>query len=726
MRAAWAPQRFLGVTGLAALAGYVLAALLLLHTPWLGLTLAPDAHAGGLRVMSVAAGSPNRSRIEVGTRLRSAGGAHGDAVPLGADTLLQEPDVLSFARLHSFYARQSALAADLRDGELTAKTSDGTILHLVARPRPLTAISPIFLLHAGYGLAGLLICVGIWVFRPRQRPTQLLAISGVGFYLCNLGPAVYASRELALNGRLFALLSGINHFGTILFTVALVALMWAFPRPLTQRVPAVPALFALAGGFWLADLLHVGPSAAYTIYLPLTLLFLLSLVFTVAQWRASRTRPAERAAMRWIILAMLWATLATILLVMIPGIKGRPLLLPEHLVFGGLLLMYFGIAAAVLRFRLFELETWWLRTWLWVAGGVAIVALDTLLVVIAGMGHSQSLVLSLLLVGFAWFPLRQWLLQRLLPGGYAALDQVLPRLTADLIGVHSASELGQRWSELMLEAFHPLNHALEPGKLARAQVRPDGISMAIPHPQGEHTLVLRYAGDGSRLFNRRDLRLAQAFTDVGRYAVQALNARAAGATEERERIMGDLHDDLGAKLLTVVHAARDEQDQALARSALADLRALVATRELRPATLTQLLTAWRAEFERRVRLAGVEPVWRVAGAIPDLELPGRAVADIARIRREAVSNAIKHAAARRIECTLTVADNALTMTVSDDGVGGDPTQWHGGHGLYGMHRRAGKIGASLTLEPGCGGTRVILRYPLQASPASTTRLVSND
>ena len=181
----------------------------------------------------------------------------------------------------------------MRKGGLTLRRADGATLRLVTQPRPVTAVSPVFAAHVAYGLGGLLIAAGIWVYRRRQRAAQLLALSGLGFYLCNFGPAVYGGRELALDGELFAALSTINHFGTTLFVVPLVGLMWIYPRPL-GRAPVVTTLFAVAAGAWVADWLRLGPSAAYSHYLPLTGLFFISLGFTAAQWRASRRRPAER------------------------------------------------------------------------------------------------------------------------------------------------------------------------------------------------------------------------------------------------------------------------------------------------------------------------------------------------------------------------------------------------------------------------------------------------
>jgi signal transduction histidine kinase len=70
---------------------------------------------------------------------------------------------------------------------------------------------------------------------------------------------------------------------------------------------------------------------------------------------------------------------------------------------------------------------------------------------------------------------------------------------------------------------------------------------------------------------------------------------------------------------------------------------------------------------------------------------------------EALANALKHAAARRIEVSLGTADDArLALEVRDDGVGGVPER-----GLTSMRDRVGAVGGTLCLDSPTGlGTTV--------------------
>jgi signal transduction histidine kinase len=71
------------------------------------------------------------------------------------------------------------------------------------------------------------------------------------------------------------------------------------------------------------------------------------------------------------------------------------------------------------------------------------------------------------------------------------------------------------------------------------------------------------------------------------------------AAEERERIYRDLHDNLGARLLGLVHTAHDPQQAERAREALAEMRTLIATSRAEGGRLADLAAEWQLEAELR-------------------------------------------------------------------------------------------------------------------------------
>jgi signal transduction histidine kinase len=74
-----------------------------------------------------------------------------------------------------------------------------------------------------------------------------------------------------------------------------------------------------------------------------------------------------------------------------------------------------------------------------------------------------------------------------------------------------------------------------------------------------------------------------------------------------------------------------------------------------------------------------------------------------RIVQEALTNALKHAAATRVLVRLRYDGDEVTLTVDDDGVGAAAGVVVGGHGLVGMRERAALLGGSLEYGPRDGG-----------------------
>jgi signal transduction histidine kinase len=91
-----------------------------------------------------------------------------------------------------------------------------------------------------------------------------------------------------------------------------------------------------------------------------------------------------------------------------------------------------------------------------------------------------------------------------------------------------------------------------------------------------------------------------------------------------------------------------------------------------------------------------------------------------RVGLEAVTNAVKHSGASKIEIGIRFSPATVTLMVSDDGcgVGQETGELDGGHfGMQGIRERANKIGGLLELDsgPGCG-TRLSLSVPIAGRP----------
>lgn len=207
--------------------------------------------------------------------------------------------------------------------------------------------------------------------------------------------------------------------------------------------------------------------------------------------------------------------------------------------------------------------------------------------------------------------------------------------------------------------------------------------------------------------------------------VEALS-RDRGAAEERERMARDIHDTLAQTLAGLVilaeRAGRQSADgqsdaaaatiatvEQVARDALTETRAIVASTAAVPSE-----PAFEAAVERLVER------FRAHGpAAIDLEfraVEGRLERDaqvaLLRCLQESLSNASKHAGARRVTVRVGVdVDGASELSVSDDGAGFDTASPRHGFGLDGMAERVALAGGDLQVvsAPGAGTTlRVLL------------------
>jgi signal transduction histidine kinase len=219
--------------------------------------------------------------------------------------------------------------------------------------------------------------------------------------------------------------------------------------------------------------------------------------------------------------------------------------------------------------------------------------------------------------------------------------------------------------------------------------------------------------------NRSSLedRVKEITAEIERNFAQLSELRVEQVTEkERKRIAADLHDDLGAKLLTIVHTSESERISTLAREALEEMRLSVRGLTGKPVRLADALADWRAETVLRLGQANIETDWK--GPAEEIEhlLPARAYVQTTRILREAVSNIIKHSGASHCKVRSSVGERDFGILVQDNGKG-IPMELDGkldrGHGMSSMKHRAKQLQGQCLVESGPGyGTVIRLTLPL--------------
>jgi signal transduction histidine kinase len=256
-------------------------------------------------------------------------------------------------------------------------------------------------------------------------------------------------------------------------------------------------------------------------------------------------------------------------------------------------------------------------------------------------------------------------------------------------------------------------------------------------------LALDRLRDGP-IFSAEDERLLEAFATSAATAVATSRSiasehhrqRLAAAEGERSRWARELHDEtlqsLNALRLGLAATARAEESPVVKQvcaqavqqlaEAIGDLRVLIT--DLRPAALDELGTKAAIETlaERSAR-EGLEIDVSIELAYEQGTQPTRMLDELEtalyRIAQEALTNATKHGAAKRIAIELHEDATSVSLSVRDDGRGFDPEIKSDGFGLLGMHERAQLLDGELQVNSTSGeGTHVQVRFPVRRRPAA--------
>ena len=206
-------------------------------------------------------------------------------------------------------------------------------------------------------------------------------------------------------------------------------------------------------------------------------------------------------------------------------------------------------------------------------------------------------------------------------------------------------------------------------------------------------------------------------------------ARRLAVTEERDRIGRDLHDGIiqalyavGLSLEDVLELMSERPEEAAERVDAAIESINLSIRDIRnfiyglqpEAVDGSEFVAGLAALAEEVRHGGLVDVDVDLDPMADPGLSAEAGTEVLHLVREALSNAARHARARRIALELRTSVDGSILQISDDGVGFDASLDPGAshHGLGNMRARAEAIGGDLEIRSAPGsGTRITLTLP---------------
>jgi signal transduction histidine kinase len=173
-------------------------------------------------------------------------------------------------------------------------------------------------------------------------------------------------------------------------------------------------------------------------------------------------------------------------------------------------------------------------------------------------------------------------------------------------------------------------------------------------------------------------RVTEKNTELAQFYAQQRDAellaeREGARLHERERLTREMHDGIGAQLMTALRGVErgaygKEQVAQSLQDGLDELRLLMDSADV-GRSLQGALATWRNRWDARLAAVGLGLVWEIDGAIEGVVLPEDTVLQLMRIVQEAVTNAVKHANASYITVNAGLAGAVLHLEICDNGAG---------------------------------------------------------
>jgi len=346
-------------------------------------------------------------------------------------------------------------------------------------------------------------------------------------------------------------------------------------------------------------------------------------------------------------------------------------------------------------------------------------------------------VLTIFLVALVWSAVRRIERDRAIALESAATSAVLVDAADALATSLDPSQLLERLSTELGEALRldsltieesrstergSLGHELNDGSWLVA------VRHGEPFAEDERRLLRSVTGSlDAALANAALFARVQQSADERRRLLERLDT---AHQEERQAIVGELHDLLAGDLIRLLYGVRgilarspgvsaavtQELHALEARVSGAERRLRAFMGRLRPVEVHEdgFLLAMESAVGRARQETGLEIRLRIIGSAGSLPADGRRV--LLRTTEEALLNVVKHADARRVLVRLTVTSVAR-LSIDDDGCGwshGSGRHAGRGLGLAYARERAESLGGTLACEQSrLGGARLVVELPIK-------------
>ncbi|HLL10638.1 MAG TPA: ATP-binding protein [Rubrivivax sp.] len=656
--------------------------------------------------------------------------------PLAVDSLLlhRSPrwQVDDEARVRQIAQHQGLAAALAMPGAVRLEFASGATLTAAALPRSYTGLGLAFWPLAGLGL--LLYLFGLVVLLARPQPRNVLYVTMAWCQAANL---LFIALESS-GGLGLPLLGASSFNGEFGLRVALdlctgAAGVHAYalhPRP--QAAARGIAAAAWGGAAVLLSLMLLGLLPGLWWWTQAACIALCGGALVLAR-RSHRAEPDPYAL---VMCRFASATLITLVLASaaVAIAAGLPDAAPR-VVAWACGAWYLFLASLLLLTPFLARSRQVLREFAMLAGiSTVATSLDLLFVAVFSLGTFTSLAMAVFIALGVYAGARQWMLNHLIGNSMLTTERTFDHIYRAAREVQAKpARYTQRLAQLLRELFDPLEVLRVDRVPVQSRIVGGGSSMLVPMrgqlgegsedaaaglPPATPTaaLLLRFAHRGQRLFTQEDARLADRVVDQLRRAVAYDQAVERGRNEERLRLAQDLHDDIGARLLTLMYQAQTPEMENYIRHTLQDLKTLTRGLAVAEHRLSHAGAEWKADLTQRLTAASVSLGWTF-NFDRDMKLSVVQWSALTRVLRELVSNALYHGHATHIDVELQLDGPVLSLQVADDGCGREPQAWCHGLGMGGVRKRVKILGGEVVWKENTPqGIVCRVRVPQFSSP----------
>ena len=604
--------------------------------------------------------------------------------------------IVSDSERASFRERHARIDSAVAAGRIDFEFADGTVISAQSGSKGVLGLGAQFWICACLGFALVIVALVVALARPTQRNVlyAVMSLCQAGNLMCE---AVASSYDLSLP-TLLRYSGEVRMMLDVLTSAAVVQSVSIAPRRLAGSSWITGAVWSVAAVIGVGVFSQTLPAAWW--WVQSTCAGFGLIVVGLLSWsNQGQPHPLAILIRRFVIAAVIaWALLSLAVVSATPVSANAVIGLGSALwssFFATLLLVIPFLARSQQVVREFAMLA---------ATTVVATSLDLMFVTVFSIGQFASLTLALFLSLGVYAALRQWIVNQMVGNSMVTAERMFEQLYRVARAVEQQpSETPALLSGLLRDLFDPLESTLIDHIGTSTRVIDDGSALIVPVPDLDRdatdipeprALLIRFAQRGRRLFTLEDARLADRVVEQLRRAVAFDQAVEQGRSEERTRIAQDLHDDIGARLLTLMYKAPSPEMEDYVRHTLQDLKTLTRGLAAPSHRLSDSVGEWKADIAQRLSVVHCELGW-AASFEHDMPLSVVQWSALTRVLRELVSNTIAHAQATRVDIDLNFENDRLDLTVADNGIGREPSAWSHGLGLGGVRKRVKQLGGEV-------------------------------